>query len=128
VLAVTIAYIWIGGDPAVDFGSGEFWGRAARVIVASALWGPLGVGVGAIVRNQAAAIVLVFVWLFVLEPLVPLLSNTIADYTLGGVREDFLDVAEHNELGIATAGLLTAFYAAAVAGVGTLLTLRRDIT
>jgi ABC-2 type transport system permease protein len=127
-LAVTIAYIWIGGDPAVDFGSGAFWGRASRVIIASALWGPLGVGVGALVRNQAAAIVLVFVWLFVLEPLVPLVSDTIADYTLGGVREDFLDVAEDNELGIATAGLLTAVYAGVLAGIGTLVTLRRDIT
>jgi ABC-2 type transport system permease protein len=35
--------------------------------VASALWAALGVGIGAIVRNQVATIVGLFAWVFVVE-------------------------------------------------------------
>jgi ABC-2 type transport system permease protein len=127
-VTVTIAYIWIGGDPGVDFTSGELWERAVRVVVAGALWGALGVGAGALVRNQAGAIVLVFVWLFVLEPIVPLISDTAAKYTLGRLREAFLDVGGDHGVALGTAGLLLALYAVTVAAAGSALTLRRDIT
>jgi ABC-2 type transport system permease protein len=127
-LTVTIAYIWIGGEPGVDFTSTELWGRAVRVVVAGMLWGAVGVGVGALVRNQAGAIVLVFVWLFVAEPLVPLISDTAARYTLGRLREAFLDVGSNHAVAIGTAGALLAVYAAVLAAAGTAVTLRRDIS
>jgi ABC-2 type transport system permease protein len=128
-VAVVVAYAWIGlGEPGVDFGSGELWGRAVRVAIAAILWGALGVGVGALVRNQAGAIVLVFVWLFVLEPIVPLISDTAAKYTLGTLRMAFLEVGDEHGVAVGTAGVLLAVYVVVVAGAGTLVTLRRDIT
>ena len=128
-LSLLIAYIWIGGEAGVDFTSSELWDRAPRVVVAGILWGALGVGVGALVRNQAGGIVLVFVWLFVVEPLLPLVSDTAARYTLGRLREGFLEVgSEEGTVGVGTAGFVLAAWAVALVAAGTVVTLRRDIT
>jgi ABC-2 type transport system permease protein len=130
-LAVTIvvAYIWIGGEPGVDFGSSELWRRAARVLVLGVLWGAIGVGVGALIRNQAGAIVALFAWLFFLEPISSLISDTAADYEPGRLRMAFLEVGDDTvDVAVATAGAVTALYAVALVAAGTALTLRRDIT
>ena len=128
-LSLLVAYIWISGDAGVDFTSSELWERAPRVAAAAVLWGALGVGLGAVVRNQAGGIVLVFVWLFVVEPLLPLVSDTAARYTLGRLREGFLEVGnEEGVTGAGTAGLALTVWAVALVAAGTLVTLRRDIT
>jgi ABC-2 type transport system permease protein len=128
-VAIVVAYIWIGGEPGVDFGGSELWGRAARVLVLAVLWGAIGVGVGSLIRNQAGAIVAVFVWLFFLEPISSLISDTAADYEPGRLRMAFLEVGDDTvDVAVATAGFVTALYAVALVAAGTAVTLRRDIT
>jgi ABC-2 type transport system permease protein len=128
-VAIVVAYIWIGGEPGVDFGGSELWGRAARVLVLAVLWGAIGVGVGSLIRNQAGAIVAVFVWLFFLEPISSLISDTAADYEPGRLRMVFLEVGDDTvDVAVATAGFATALYAVALVAAGTAVTLRRDIT
>src|SRR6185295_1004499 len=67
-------------------------GDAATVIigttVGTGLWAALGLGVGAILRNQVGAIVGSLVYLFVLENLlqiIPGLDDIIAKYGFGGL-------------------------------------------
>jgi ABC-2 type transport system permease protein len=56
-----------GGDPAFD--DGDTWVLSARVILAMALWAVIGVALGTLVRNQAAALVIVLGFTQVVEPI-----------------------------------------------------------
>ena len=54
-----------GYDVLID--SGDVRRLLLGTIVMSALWAALGVGIGALVRNQVLAIVGLFAWVFVVE-------------------------------------------------------------
>jgi hypothetical protein len=128
-VAIVVAYIWLAfGDSSVDFGSSELWGRAVRVLALAVVWGAMGVGIGALIRNQAGAIVAVFVWLFFLEPISTLISETAADYEPGQLRMAFLDVGDETSVSVGAAGAVLVLYPLVLVTAGTLVTLRRDIT
>ena len=103
--------------------------------VATALAAALGVGVGAIIRNQAGAIVAVLALLYVAEPLVgfiPHLGTAVQRYGLGGLAAG----ATHTTgfptgahlLGQPAAALVLAGYAAITLLAGAALLRTRDIT
>jgi ABC-2 type transport system permease protein len=102
--------------------------------IATALCAALGIGVGAIIRNQAGAIIAVLALVYIAEPLlgfIPHLSTTIQQYGLGG-----LAAATHTAgfprnahlLGQPAAALILAGYPAAALLAGAALLRRRDIT
>ncbi|MFN3950593.1 ABC transporter permease [Microbacterium sp.] len=64
-------------------GSGDTWVLVGRMLLAFALWAVVGIGVGTVVRNQVAAIVIVLAVTLFIEPIIR---------TLGGVVEGFGDV------------------------------------
>ena len=84
--------------------------------VGTALCGALGLGVGAILRNQVGAIVGSLVYLFVLENLlqiIPGLDDIIAKYGLGGLSNGLFGAdpdSTSDVLGQVPAGLLLAAY------------------
>lgn len=127
-LALAIAFVWIGGDPGISF-NGDVWERAARQVPSSALYGAMGVGLGAIVRGQALAIVLGFVWFLVVEPLINGLYDQVGRYLPGRVLSQ-LAGSSTGEAHIATAlaVALSIAYAVAIVAVGAFLTVRRDVT
>ena len=103
--------------------------------VATALAAALGVGAGAIIRNQAGAIVAVLALLYVAEPLVgfiPHLGTAVQRYGLGGLAA----AATHTTgfptgahlLGQPAAALVLAGYAAITLLAGAALLRTRDIT
>jgi ABC-2 type transport system permease protein len=113
--------------------------QAAAIIagggVATALSAALGVGVGAIIRSQAGAMVTVLALLYVAEPLlgfIPHAGAAVQKYGLGGL----VAAATHTTgfpgtaqlLGQGTAVLVLAGYAAAVLLAGAALLRHRDIT
>lgn len=53
----------------------EVWGILTRTPVAFALWGLIGVGLGALIRNQIAAVSVVFAFFLFIEPTLTMLSN-----------------------------------------------------
>jgi len=61
-----------GGDPLL--GSAETWGLVVRALVAMAIWGLIGVGLGGLVANQVVAIVLLLVFTQFLEPILRLVG------------------------------------------------------
>jgi ABC-2 type transport system permease protein len=104
-------------------------------IVATALYAALGVGVGAIVRNQVGAVVGSLVYLFVLENLLTIakpLRDPVAKYGFGGVGNGLTGAgdptAEHPPLDQLPAGLLLAAYCAILLVIGIALMKKRDIS
>jgi ABC-2 type transport system permease protein len=101
-------------------------------IVMSALWAALGVGLGALVRNQVAAIVGLFAWVFVVEILVFQYLPGLGRYAPGAagtaMTGDILGDSSVDLLSPPVGGLLLAAYAAAFVLVGMVLIKRRDVT
>jgi ABC-2 type transport system permease protein len=126
-LALSITYVWVGGDPGVSF---DIWGRAARMVAAAALWGAIGVGLGAIIRGQALAIVLGFVWLLIVESLVVGLWDSVGRYLPGQVINELAGHTAGSNAQIAVGGAvaLSLAYTLAIVLVGAGLTVRRDVT
>jgi ABC-2 type transport system permease protein len=58
-------------DVALQLGSGESLLVIAGIAAAAALYGALGVGLGAVVRNQTAAVTVALVWMLAVEGLLP---------------------------------------------------------
>ncbi|KQR84408.1 ABC transporter permease [Microbacterium sp. CFBP 13617] len=122
-------------------GSADTWELVGRMLLAFALWALVGIGVGTVVRNQVAAIVIVLAITLFIEPIVR---------TIGGVVEGFDDVVKWfpsaasdalvgqtifssvSTTGASTldwwvGGLVLLGYAVVLVVVGMLTTWRRDI-
>jgi ABC-2 type transport system permease protein len=100
--------------------------------IATGLYAALGVGVGAVMRNQVGAIIGSLVYLFVLENLlqiIPGVDDVLSKYGIGGVGNALSGADEPNDLlGQLPAGLLFALYCAIFIGAGITLMRQRDIT
>lgn len=106
-------------------------GVLVGVVAATALFGLLGVAVGAIVQEQAAAVAGLLIYLFVVEPIATNFAalGSWINYLPGAARSaltqtvltnrDFLDPWQ--------GGLVLAAYGLALTALGTRLTLRRDV-
>jgi hypothetical protein len=68
-----------------ELGSPDTWTLVGRMLLAFALWAVVGIGVGTVVRNQVAAIVIVLAVTLFIEPIVR---------TLGGLVSGFSDVVK----------------------------------
>lgn len=68
-----------------ELGSSDTWVLIGRMLLAFALWALIGIGVGTVVRNQVAAIVIVLAVTLFIEPIVR---------TIGGLVEGFGDVVK----------------------------------
>jgi ABC-2 type transport system permease protein len=103
--------------------------------IATALSAALGVGAGAIIRNQAGAITTVLALVYIAEPLlgfIPHLGAAIQQYGLGGLaaattRTTGFPASAHL-LRQPGAALILAGYAVAALLAGAALRRRRDIT
>jgi ABC-2 type transport system permease protein len=103
--------------------------------IATALAAALGVGAGAIIRNQAGTVIAVLALLYVAEPVlgfIPGLGPAVQRYGLGGLAAATTQSvgfpASAHLLGQPGAALILAGYAAAALLAGAALLRRRDIT
>jgi ABC-2 type transport system permease protein len=104
------------------------------LILATALWAALGVGLGALVRNQVGAIVGALGWALLVENLltiIPTVGDWVQKYGLNGVTNALSNIESEvtgDVLSQAAGGALLVAYAAAFVIAGTLATRRRDVT
>jgi ABC-2 type transport system permease protein len=102
--------------------------------LATGLYGALGLGLGAIVRNQVGGIIGGLVYIFVVEPLlrlIPTVGDWIQKYGLDGTTSSLTATNGRdatNVLGQVPGGLLLLGYVAVLVVVGVVLTDRRDVT
>jgi ABC-2 type transport system permease protein len=110
--------------------SGDYALLIAGGAAAAALWAAIGVGVGAVVRNQVPALISVCVWLLFVETL--LLGdaanlNDIARFLPGAAAQGLSGQDPGTLLAPAAALALLPLYAAAAVIVGSRATSRRDV-
>lgn len=133
-LAVTLAIAlpWLAGK-GIDLrvSAGGFAATAAGVIAAVAIFGLLGVGLGAMIREQVAAVVVLLIYLFVVENIltnVPALHGW-TPYLPGQAEEALVGstLINTNLLQPWQGGILLCVYALVFAMAGTRLAVRRDL-
>lgn len=127
VIAVRGAGLGLGAD--------GLWQAVALAVLAVALWTLLGLGIGTLIRNQVAAILVAVAVAFLVEPLV---TVALAAADLDEVAAYLPSTASTAMTSSATAfgellpwwggGLVMLAYAAAFTLVGVWLTVRRDVT
>jgi hypothetical protein len=98
-----------------------------------ALYGPIGVAVGALVRNQIAAVVAALAWTFIVEQLVVALWPEVGRWMPGGAATAVLQLGEvattrGDLLPVWGGALLLVAYAVVLSVVAATVTLRRDLT
>jgi ABC-2 type transport system permease protein len=115
----------------IELGGGDYAQLLAGGALAAALFAAIGVGVGAVVRNQVAAVVGLCLWLLFLEPLLLGDLPSAAKYApeasagaiAGAIQSQIADALIAPALGV----VLLAGYAALAAVAGSLLITRRDV-
>jgi ABC-2 type transport system permease protein len=95
---------------------------------ASALWAAIGVGVGAIVRDQVPALIGIAAWLLFVEGLFGENLTEISKFAPGTLGTAISGQEPDTLLTPGLSLLLLALYAAAAVAVGWLATNRRDVT
>ena len=113
----------------------RLWPSLGLAVVAVALWALIGIGIGTLIRNQVVAILVAVFVTFLLEPLLSLALSAV----------DLAKVGAYLPTNAASAlmqpgqtyvhylpwwggGLVMVGYALVLAGLGVLLSVRRDIS
>jgi hypothetical protein len=104
-------------------------GAVVTVPLLAALFGALGVGLGLLLRNTAAAVGLALMWAFVVEGILPALTREprIVRWLPEAAANAVLHGASPAALPAGAALTVLAGYAAVLAGAGAALTARREI-
>jgi ABC-2 type transport system permease protein len=132
-VSLAIALPWLSAKNIdVSLGSNGIPGTLTGVVAGVAVYALLGVGLGALIRNQIAAVVGALVYLFVVEGFVSALP-TIRDYYKyfpGGANTALTGATQPNVtlLEPYQGGLLLVAYGLVFAVLGTWLAVRRDVT
>jgi len=129
-----LAEVLMTTDAAVAFGArgidnklnaGDYLQLLAGGAVAAALWAAAGVGVGALIRNQVAALVGLCAWMFLVESTLEGFVPGFGRLMPGGAG---LALAGNSgELSAVAGALLLALYTAALSAGGWRVTLCRDV-
>ena len=100
---------------------------AAGIAGATLLWGLIGVGVGAIIRNQVGAIVGTIVWSLLPGPLIQNLYPKVGSFTPSAASDAFSGSSDSHLLSPLAGGLVLVLWAVGFVAIGALLTARRDV-
>lgn len=119
----------------IDLTGGQ-WEMMGRIALAGALWAVLGAGLGGLLQSQVGAIVAVFVWFLIAEPLISVRYDHFANYLPGGSLDaltrrgepvSFGEADQGYSYGIWAAGIIAGAYAVGVAALGTISAIWRDV-
>ncbi len=111
------AFALDGGDVALVLGG---------AVAASALWGAFGVGFGAIVRNQVAAIVILLVWVLFVESILFALVPGVGRYLPGEAGNALTQIDVAHRLAVLPGTLVFLGYLVVATVAGIVVTARRD--
>jgi ABC-type transport system involved in multi-copper enzyme maturation permease subunit len=96
-------------------------------LAVAALWGAIGVGLAAILRNQIASVIGLIAWSLLVENLLFGLVPKVGRFTPGRASDALMGMTtDHLLSGVAGAAVLVA-WAAVLAAVGIAITARRDV-
>jgi hypothetical protein len=116
----------------IDLGGGDYAQLLAGGALAAGLFAAVGVGVGAVVRNQVAAVVGLCVWLLFIEPIllgdVPAVAKFAPGASAGGIAGAIQAQIAGNLVAPSLGVVLLAAYAAAASAAGSIAITRRDVS
>ena len=116
----------------IELDAGDYAQLLAGGAIAAALFGAIGVGIGAIVRNQVAAVVGLCVWLLFIEPILlgdlPNAGKFAPGASAGALAGAIQTQIASDLVAPALGALLLIAYAAAASAAGAMATIRRDVT
>jgi ABC-2 type transport system permease protein len=134
-----VALVLAGSGHRTGLSDPDLGAAAGRTVIALALWATVGLGVGALVRNQVVAVVAVITCSQLVEPLLRLgmgawgPTRSVARF-LPGAASDGLCGASMYTIGASRAllapwpsGLVLLAYALVLTGFGLVMTTRRDV-
>lgn len=112
--------------------AGHFWGVVASGFVVMAAYGLIGVAIGALVRNQIAAVVGVLVWMLAVEQIVIPTFPAVGRWMPGGATSALFQLGpamslDGKLLPTSVGGLVLAGYTAAAVLLALVATPRRDV-
>jgi len=127
-----IATTWLSAKGIRVLWDGGIRGTMIGVVVAVALFGALGVGLGALLREQIGTVVGLLVYLFVAEPIVTRIP-ALRDWTIylpGSASSALTRISQAGQEFLAPwqGGLVLTGYVLVLAVIATMLTVRRDVT
>jgi ABC-2 type transport system permease protein len=127
-ITAAIAIPWLAVKDAAMPPAGELLQVFVGGGVYAGLAAAFGVGLGALLRNQVAAVVIVLVTIFVVEPALAALIEGFGAFTLTGLGAAITGVDEGSDvLAPGTAVFVWALYATVLAVLAAISTSRRDI-
>ena len=106
---------------------GEATQLVVGTIVGVVLWGGLGVGLGAILRNQVAAVIALLAWAFIVENLIFGLAPSVGRYGPEQAATALAGQTTSHLLSPAAGGAVLIVWVAALVAAGVVLTVRRDV-
>jgi ABC-2 type transport system permease protein len=132
-LAITTAAIWWGAKGAsFDLGDTNMWRTIVGGVIANALYAAIGVGIGSLLRNVTAAILVAVGWLAVVEGIVgQLIGTELAKwlpFTAGRALALAAGALDNGLLSRGLGGIVVALYAIIFAVIAVFSTLKRDVT
>jgi len=118
-------------DGAVNLGA-QFWQMAAAGYIVMAAFAVIGVAIGALLRNQIAAVVVVLVWMLAVEQIVVTSYPSVGRWLPGSTAWVLLQLGPSVDpdgklLSAPGAALLLAAYAAVAVALALRLTPQRDV-
>ncbi len=129
VLATAVAIPWLSAKDSPLPPVSELLELVAGVVAYAGLSAALGAGLGALLRNQVAGIVIVLVGLFVVDPTLAALDESVASFTLSGLGAAISGADDNSSelLEPIVAGLVWALYALLFVALAAIRTANRDI-
>ena len=132
VLVLAIAVPWLAVEGSSLKLDGGVAGLVGRIVIASVLWGTLGVGVGAVVQSQTFALVGAVIWIIVVEALIIALLRLVdlegvGEYLPGRALSSF-DGTEEGGLTTWAAGAVSLAWVIALGLLGYVRMSRQDVT
>lgn len=136
--SIVIAAPWLSARGVdTDLGSEDVVRIIIGGIIASGIWGVIGVGVGALLRNQIAAVVGILLYRFLIEGILSSIPKVQAafPYLPGGATSSLLSTTNQTTADLGydllspwAGGALLLAYGIVFAVIASLLTVRRDVT
>jgi hypothetical protein len=138
-VAAGAGVLWVLDEPLV-LGDAGIWASLGWSVVALAIWGVIGVGVGTLIPNQVASVVVILAFTQFVEPILRIglaavegLAD-VAKFLPGAAAEALVGSSLYSTTGLAellprwSGALVLVTYAVVLAVVGRFTTLSRDVT
>jgi ABC-2 type transport system permease protein len=126
VVAFVVGLPLLAGQPGSDLESSDLVTVAGGALIVAVLCAAVGVGIGVVVKNQVAGVVGILLWLFIIDPLLPLIDDWLVKTSLIGASAT-VGGAEADEVSWAGGVLVLGIWAAVWMTAGLLVDRRRDV-